>query len=91
MKMWGCLKKSYGSSKKISKYELYYMRYLAIFKGYNDVNWISNTKNLNFINRFIFTIRGAIASWKSSKNTCIFRSIKESKFIALDKDGKEVQ
>lgn len=49
MKVWGCLEKSYGFSKKKSKYRLYYMRYPAIFKGYSNVNWISNTKILKFI------------------------------------------
>ena len=30
-------------------------------------------------------------SWKSSKQTCIARSTMKSEFIALDKDGEEVE
>ena len=33
----------------------------------------------------------AAVSWKSSKQTCITRSTMESKFIALDKVGEEVE
>jgi hypothetical protein len=38
------------------------MRYETILEGYSDANWISNTKDLKFTNRFIFVIEEAIAS-----------------------------
>ena len=39
----------------------------------------------------IFTLDDAIVSWKSSKQMCIARSTVESKFIDLDKVGKETE
>ena len=36
-------------------------------------------------------LTGATVSWKSSKQTVIARSTMESKFIALDKSGKEAK
>ena len=43
------------------------------------------------MSRYVFTLGGATVSWKSSKQTCIARSTKESEFIALDKAGEEVE
>ena len=40
---------------------------------------------------YVFTLGGAAVSWKSSKQTCIARSTRESEFIALDKVGEEVE
>ena len=39
----------------------------------------------------MFTLAGAAVSWKSSKQTVITRSTKESEFIALDKCGEEAE
>ena len=39
----------------------------------------------------MFTLRGAVVSWKSSKQTIIAKSIMEYEFIALDKCGEEVE
>jgi hypothetical protein len=38
------------------------MRYETILEGYNDANWIFNTKDSNSTNRFIFVIEEVIAS-----------------------------
>ena len=39
----------------------------------------------------MFTLGGAVVSWKSSKQTVIARSTIESKFIALDKCWEEAE
>ena len=49
-------------SQRKSKYRLYYMRYETILEGYNNANWISNTKDSKPTNRFIFVIGEVIAS-----------------------------
>ena len=40
---------------------------------------------------YVFTLSGIAVSWKSSKKTCIARSIMEFEFIALDKAGEEAE
>ena len=70
-------------------YGLHYTRYPAVLEGYNDANWISDMKDTKSISGYVFTLSGAVVSWKSSKQTCIARSTMESKFIALDKAGEE--
>ena len=40
---------------------------------------------------YVFTLGGADVFLKSSKQTCIARSIMESEFIALDKAGEEAE
>ena len=62
-----------------------------MLEGYNDCNWISNFNDSKSQSGFVFTLGGAIVSWKSSKQTVIGRSIMESKFIALDKCGEEIE
>ena len=39
----------------------------------------------------MFTLGGAVVSWKSSKQTVITKSTMEYKFIALDKCGEEAK
>jgi hypothetical protein len=72
-------------------YSLHYTDYLAILEGYNDSNWISDIKNLKSTSGYIFTLDGAIMSWKSSKQTYITRSMMKLEFITLDKAGEEVE
>ena len=71
-------------------YGIHYTRYLVVFEGYSDANWISNIKYSKSYSGYEFTLGGAIVSWKSSKQTVIARSTMESEFIALDKCEKEV-
>jgi hypothetical protein len=43
-------------------YELYYTIYLMILDGYNDVNWISDTKNLKSMSGYASILGGATIS-----------------------------
>ncbi|GJT98052.1 hypothetical protein Tco_1093570, partial [Tanacetum coccineum] len=63
---------------------LHYDRCHAIIKRYSDANWISNIKDSRWTSEYVFTLRGAAISWKSSKQTIIAKSIMESEFIMLD-------
>ena len=68
-----------------------YTRYLTVLEGYSDVNWISNVKDSKSHSGYVFTLRGGVVSWKSSKQTVISRFTMEYEFIALDKCGEEVE
>ena len=72
-------------------YELHYTIYPDVFEGYSGANWISNVKDSKSYSGYLFTLGGAVVSWKSSKQTVITRSIVEFEFIALDKCGEEVE
>ncbi|RVW12910.1 Retrovirus-related Pol polyprotein from transposon TNT 1-94 [Vitis vinifera] len=72
-------------------YGLHYTRYPAVLEGYSDANWISNVKESKSHSGYVFTLGGAVVSWKSSKQTVIARSTMESEFIALDKCGEEAE
>ena len=72
-------------------YGLHYLRYLNVLEIYSDANWIFDTKDSKSTSGYVFTIGGAVISWKSSKQTCIARSTMESEFIALDKAGEEAE
>ena len=72
-------------------YGLHYTRYLAVLEGYSDANRISDMKDTKSTSGYVFTLSGAVVSWKSSKKTCIARSIMEYEFIALDKAGEEAE
>ncbi|GKF46669.1 hypothetical protein Tco_0136471 [Tanacetum coccineum] len=52
---------------------------------------ISDIKDSRSTSGYVFTLRGAAISWKSFKQTVISKSTMESKFIALDKCGKEAE
>ena len=72
-------------------YRLHNARYSAVIEGYSDANWISNVKDSKSTSGFVFTLKGAAISWKSSKQTVIARSTMEYEFIALDKCGEEAE
>ena len=63
-------------------YGLHYTRYPAVLKGYSDANWISDIKDTKSTSGYVFTLSGAVVSWKSSKKMCISIFTMESKFIA---------
>ena len=72
-------------------YGMHYTRYHVVLEGYNDANWISNVKDSKSHNGYVFTLRGAVVSWKSSKQTVIARSTMEFEFTALDKCREEAE
>ncbi|OMO62209.1 Zinc finger, CCHC-type [Corchorus capsularis] len=72
-------------------YGLHYTRYPAVLEAYSDANWISDIKDTKSTSGYVFTLAGAVVSWKSSKQTVIARSTMESEFIALDKYGEEAE
>nr|GEV44210.1 zinc finger, CCHC-type [Tanacetum cinerariifolium] len=72
-------------------YRLYYDRYFVVTEGYSDTNWISDIKDSRSTSGYMFTLGGAVISWKYSKQTVIAKSTMESEFIALDKCGKEAK
>jgi hypothetical protein len=43
-------------------YGLHYTGYLIILEKHNDINWISNIKDLKSTNGYVFTLGGTIAS-----------------------------
>ncbi|KAK4372554.1 hypothetical protein RND71_007938 [Anisodus tanguticus] len=88
---WKALNRVLQYLKYTLTYGLHYSRYLAVLEGYNDANWISDIENTKSTSGYVFTIGGGAVSWKSSKQTCIARSMMESEFIALDKVEEEVE
>ncbi|KAJ9538732.1 hypothetical protein OSB04_031465 [Centaurea solstitialis] len=70
------------------EYGLHYVKYPAIIEGYNDANWIFDSRSTSgYMSKF----GGATISWKSFKQTIIAKSTVELEFIALDKCGKETK
>ncbi|XP_070682532.1 uncharacterized protein [Malus domestica] len=70
---------------------LLYTRHPLVLEGFTDVNWISDSTDTKSTSGYVFTLGGAVISWKSSKQTCIARSTMESEFIALDMAGGEAE
>lgn len=60
----------------ILDYGSHYIGYSMALEGYNDANWLYDTKNSKFTNGYVFD--GLIRSWKSFQRTCITRFIMKS-------------
>ncbi|RVW84500.1 Retrovirus-related Pol polyprotein from transposon TNT 1-94 [Vitis vinifera] len=88
---WKSIIRVLGYLKYTQNYGLHFTRYPAVLEGYNDANWISDSKDSKSTSGYVFTLGGAAVSWKSSKQTCIARSTMESEFIAIDKAGEEAE
>jgi hypothetical protein len=65
-------------------YGIHYSSYPAVLEGYNDANWISDVDELYAISRYVFTLGGAVVSWRPYKQTILTRSTIEAKLTALD-------
>jgi hypothetical protein len=72
---WKIKKKVFKYLRYTLYYELYYTSYIVVLGGYNDANWISNIKNSKSTSIHVFTLGGVTVLWKSSKQTCITRSM----------------
>ena len=85
------MKRVLGYLDDTQNYALHYNKYPVVLEGYNDAIWITGSTERKFTSRYLFTIDGGAISWKSYKQICIARSTMESEFIALDKEGEEVE
>ncbi|GJW05862.1 hypothetical protein Tco_1568285 [Tanacetum coccineum] len=88
---WDALVRVLQYLKHTIDYGLHYTKYPPVLEGYCDANWISNHNDSKSISGYVFTLRGAVVSWKSSKQTLNTRSTIEAEFVALDKAAKEAE
>jgi len=70
---------------------LHFKNFPIVLVGYCDANWVTDNNEASSTSAYVFTFRGGVVSWESSKQTCITRSIMEYEFIALELAGKEVE
>ena len=69
----------------------YIVNFPLCLEGYNDANWISNSDEIKSTSSYVFTLKGSVVAWKSSKQTLIATYTMESKLIALESPGKEAE
>jgi hypothetical protein len=55
-------------------YIIHYSGYPAVLEGYNNANWISDVDELYTMSGYVFTLGGAVVSWRSCKQTILMRS-----------------
>jgi hypothetical protein len=65
-------------------YRIHYSGYLTVLEGYSDANWISDVAELYATSGYVFTLGGAVVSWRSCKQTILMRSTMEAELAALD-------
>ena len=85
-----CLDIVYDVS-KLSHYtsNSYQDQWKVVLEGYSDATRYRALKTPNSQVVTFLPLEVGVVSWKSSKQTCIVRSIMEYEFIALDKVGEE--
>jgi len=69
-------------------YAIEYSGFLIVLEGYNDANWTSNLDDTKFTSGSLFTLRGGVITWRSTRQTIIATSTMESDFVALELAGK---
>ncbi|GJZ36684.1 DNA polymerase zeta catalytic subunit-like protein [Tanacetum coccineum] len=74
---WDALVRVLQYLKHTMAYGLHYTKYPLVLEGYCD--------------SYVFTLGGAVVSWKSSKQTVNTRSTMEAEFVALDKAAEEAE
>jgi hypothetical protein len=63
---------------------IHYSGYHVVLEGYNDANWISDVDEIYVTSGYVFTLGGAVVSWRSCKQTILTRSIMEVELTTLD-------
>lgn len=56
----------------------------TIFGGYGGANWVSDLDSSKSRNGYVFSLGGAIISWRSAKQNVITWSTMEMELVALD-------
>ena len=72
-------------------YCLCYSGFSKVLEEFSDANWISDSNGMKSTSGYVFTLRGGVVSYKSSKQTCITQSTMEVEFIALEKANSEAE
>ncbi|GJW78375.1 zinc finger, CCHC-type containing protein [Tanacetum coccineum] len=88
---WKAITRVFKYLRGTKDYGLSYVRYPSVLEGYSDANWINHVEDSSSTSGWVFLLGGGAISWASKKQTCITGSTMESKFIALDAAGKEVE
>ncbi|GKC35797.1 retrovirus-related pol polyprotein from transposon TNT 1-94 [Tanacetum coccineum] len=88
---WDALVRMLQYLKHTMDYGLHYTKYPPLLEGLCDANWISNHNKGKSTSVYVFTLGGAVVSWKSSKQTMNTKSTMDAEFVALDKGAKEAE
>jgi hypothetical protein len=75
---WCALQRVMRYLRGTSTYGLHYTGYPTVLEGYSDSNWISVADEINATSGYVFTIGGAVVSWRSRKQTILTKSIMET-------------
>ena len=57
--------------------------------GYSEADWAGDVGDRKSTSGYIFLLRGAAISWKSSKQTCVALSTTEAEYVALSAAAQE--
>jgi hypothetical protein len=68
-----------------------YTRYPIVLEGYSDFNWISDADDMKATSGYIFTIGGAVVSWRSRKQTILTKSTMEAELVAFESATTEAE
>ena len=72
-------------------YGILYSGFPAMLEGYRDANWITYSYEIKSRSVYVFTLRGGVVAWKSSKQTLIATSTIKSEFVTLESTDKEAE
>jgi len=63
---------------------IHYSGYPPVLKGYSDSNWISDADETKATSGYVFTLAGAVVSWRYRKQTVLTKSTTEAELVALE-------
>ncbi|KAA0038918.1 Retrovirus-related Pol polyprotein from transposon TNT 1-94 [Cucumis melo var. makuwa] len=81
---WDALRHLLRYLKGTIDYCLHFDKFSAVLEGYCDANWVTDNDEVYSTGGYIFLLGDGAISWKSTKQTCIARSMMESEFIVLE-------
>ena len=88
---WSALTRLIKYLRGTMNYGILYSGFPVVLEGYNNANWISDSDEIKSTSGYVFTLRGVVVAWKSSKQILVATSTMESKFIALEFVSKEAE
>jgi len=63
---------------------IHYSGYPPALEGYSDSNWISDVDETKATSGYVFTLAGAVVSWRYRKQTVLTKSTTEAELVALE-------
>jgi hypothetical protein len=88
---WKALEQVLRYLRGTNSFGIHFSGYPPALEGYSDSNWISDMDETKATSGYVFTLAGAVVSWRSYKQIVLTKSTTEAELVALETTTNEAE